>query len=245
MKKIANTDYIIICVIIIIANIAIPAYATGIYKESSLEINFITENDTLPMSNVDISIYKLASYENDTASTQWKDLYSNYTIDLTRSSDEEILAKTVELADFVKSNDINSDYKLTTNSIGKAEITFENGIYLICGAETVRNNITYTPTPCIIQLPYTDEDGTLVYEATIKLKYERKDPENPIQPTPPTPPAEEETPSTTTPPTTQTGVLGSTLPSTGDIILIVVGILILVISLNILQMLNGKRKNKG
>ncbi len=241
MKKISNTYYIIICVIIIIANIAIPTYATGIDNESSLEINFITENDTLPMSNVDISIYKLASYEKDTAKTQWLDTYSDYKIDLARSTDEEILAKTVELADFVKSNNINSDYKLTTNSSGKAEINFENGVYLICGAETIRDDITYTPTPSVIQLPYTDEEGTLVYEATIKLKYERKDPENPTQPEEPTtPPTEEQTP-----PTIETGVLGSTLPDTGDIILIVVGILILVILLNILQMLNKKRKNKN
>ncbi len=241
MKRTSKKYFVIAFIIIAITSFIIPANATRIENESSLEINFITENDTLPMDNVDISIYKLASYENGTAETQWKDIYANYTIDLTRSTDEEILAKTAELADFVKSNNINSDYKLTTNSVGKAKTTFENGVYLICGAETIKNKITYTPTPCIIQLPYTDEEGTLIYEATIKLKYERKDPENPIQPAEPiTPPTEEPIP-----PTIETGVLGSTLPDTGDIILIVVGILILVISLNIIQMLNGKRKNKN
>lgn len=249
MKKIAKTYYVIIFVIIIIANIINPTYAVETENKSLLEINFLTENDTLLMDNVDISIYKLASFENENYTIEWQDTYSSYKIDLGESSDEEIISKAIELGDFVKTNNITADFKLKTDSNGTDEVNLDNGIYLICGAETIKNDITYTPIPCIIQLPYTDENGTLIYSASIELKYDRKEPEitppttTPTTPTIPTTPTAD-TPTTTSPSTTPNGNSNNLLPSTGDIIIMVVIILILVIAINVIQILNEKRKNK-
>ena len=231
MKNIAKKNYIIIFFIIIISFI-IPTYAVEAETESTLEINFIAENNTLPMDNVDISIYKLASFESNNHIAQWQNIYSNNIIDLDNVSDEEIISKAMELSNFVKANNINADYKLTTDFDGKNKITLENGIYLICGMETVKNDVIYTPTPCIIQLPYTDNSGKLIYSASIELKYEISAVAQPtvqptIQPTP-SPEISENTP-----------------PRTGDIIQIVVGILILVIALNIIQILIQKNKKNN
>lgn len=259
MKKTFKKFSMIIFIIVLITNLIIPTYAVesenesssendsinnneseseseeetetnpNKKSESSLEINFVTNNDTIPMNNADILIYKLASFENKDFSITWEDTYSDYMIDLGLATDEEIISEASELANFVNTNNINADYKIKTDSNGKATVTLENGIYLIYGEKTVKNDITYTPNPCIIQLPYTDEDGTLIYDASIELKYEMKLPD-------PTP-------------TIEPGKTGSTkksfIPKTGDIILIVVGILILVLALNILQMIHEVRKSKN
>lgn len=258
MEKILKKLSMIIFIIVLITNLIIPTYAvesvddsssendsidntetekeeetdtTNSTKksESSLEINFITNNNTVPINNANISIYKLASFENKDFSITWKDTYLDYMIDLGLATDEEVVSNALELADFVNSNNINVDYKATTDSKGKANVTIENGIYLICGEKTIRNDITYTPTPCIIQLPYTDEDGTLIYDANIELKYEMKLPD----------------PKPTVTPENQGNNKNSFIPKTGDIILIVVGILILVLGLNIIQMIHEIRKNKN
>lgn len=234
MKKNNKKYYLIILFIIILINFIIPVYAEELRRESSLTINFITESNTLPMDNVDVLIYKLASYEDESYVAKWQSNYLKYEMDLEKSTDKEIIARAAELADFVKSNNINFDYKVTTNSNGKSDITFQNGIYLICGTETVKNNVKYIPVPCIIELPYFDKEGTAIHDVSIELKYDREE----LEITPP--PTEQSviTPS----PSVQTEEPESVLPRTGDIIQIVVGILLLVIVLNAFQILHEKRK---
>lgn len=223
MRKIGKKYCAIMFFIIIISNFIITTYAVEQEKKSSLEINFITENNTQAMDSVNVYIYKLASLDDESYVTKWQDTYSDYEMDIGRATDEEVISRAIQLADYVKSNNIGADYVLTTDSKGKSKITFENGIYLVCGAETVDNDVTYTPMPCIIQLPYTSEYGDLIYDTSVALKYERKENEIPTQQTP------EES--------------KSNIPRTGDIIQIVAVILILVIILNIIQMINEK-KNK-
>ena len=226
MKKLGKKYCVILLFIIIISNFITTTFAVEQEKVSSLEINFITENNTQPMDNVNVSVYKLASLDDESYVTKWQDIYSNYEMDIGKATDEEVISKAIELADYVKTNNIEADYVLTTDSNGKNKITFENGIYLICGAETVENNVTYTPMPCIIQLPYTSEFGDLIYDASVALKYERKENEIPAQST-----VEDSK---------------NNVPRTGDIIQIVALILLVVIVLNIIQVVNEKKnKNKN
>ena len=253
MKKIKKYCLIIFLILILLSNIS-QTYAVNISDTSSLEISFITENNTTPMGNVKIKIYKLASYSYEDFSITWDEVYNDYMIDLAFAEDDEIISTASNINEFIKENNMTADYEIITNSSGIAEITFDNGIYLICGEKTVKNGIIYTPNPFIIQMPYTNEDGELVYNVSVELKYDRvKQPDQ--RPADPGPSGSDSVPSESEDKTNtgstpsrvrRTDRSGLFLPLTGDMLPIIVGIIILiVVLLNIIvQIIFGKKRKK-
>ena len=163
MKKIIK------CILIMLVMIcfSINLYAKE-NSESSLNISFITENNTQYMEGVDIYLYKLASYNND--KFEWDEIYNDFKIDFDKITDEDFVSATQKLDEYVKSN-----YKITTDSKGQANITFENGIYLISLNEVEKNNIVYKPYPYIVPMPYMDEKGISSNELSVELKYDRQE----------------------------------------------------------------------
>lgn len=232
MKKIKKIVFIILLFICFSLNI----YANEFSEKSTLNISFVTENNSLFMENVDIYIYKLATFNNDDYSVKWNDIYSDFEFDLSTITDEEMISTSYELGEFVKEQNIDEDYKITTDFNGDANITFENGIYLICVDQVVKNKVIYTPYPCIIQMPYTDEDGSLTYKANIELKYFRKEIDQKIEE-----PAQFQTPPTNT----QLPQKQSNIINTGDLVPIIFGVLILFSMIIILIMLELKKKNNN
>ena len=219
MKRlISKCNLIIFITLVLLINLIFPSYAVDSQLQSTIEVSYITENNTLPMSNVDIFIYKLASFDNETYQTTWKEIFSDYKV-------EEIITDAAKLSDYIKSNNISYDYKLTTDSSGKDNITFDNGIYLICGQEKTLDNIIYTPIPCILELPYTSSTGSLVHDVSIELKYNRTEKDIPQSP--------ESKPSKNT----------HSL-NTGDTIIITFIVLVISIILNIIVYVKKKKEEK-
>ncbi len=168
MKKIIKC----ILIMLVMISFSINLYAKE-NSESSLNISFITENNTQYMEGVDIYLYKLASYNND--KFEWDEIYNDFKIDFDKITDEDFVSATQKLDEYVKSNNINPNYKITTDSKGLANITFENGIYLISLNEVEKNNIVYKPYPYIVPMPYMDEKGISSNELSVELKYDRYD----------------------------------------------------------------------
>ncbi len=226
MKRLINKcNLIIFITLILLINLIFPSYAVDSQLQSTIEVSYITENNTLPMNNVDVFIYKLASFDNETYKTTWKEIFSDFEVDFEETSDEEIISDAAKLSDYIKSNNISYDYKLTTDSSGKDNITFDNGIYLICGQEKTLDNIIYTPIPCILELPYTSSTGSLVHDVSIELKYNRTEKDIPQSP--------ESKPSKNT----------HSL-NTGDTIIITFIVLVISIILNIIVYVKKKKEEK-
>lgn len=189
-------------------------------------------------------------------------MYNDFIIDLSTASDQKIISTASNIAKFVKDNNIESTYQLKTNSKGRAETVLENGIYLVCGDEAVKNNVTYTPTPCILELPYTDLEGTLIFEADVELKYDRKEPEPEPEPEPEEPntnpsdsgtvgqpivqPAQSQSSTSTNQNKNVRKSRPNILPLTGDVVVIIAVLVILVILvINIIQIILSKKKKKN
>ncbi|MBQ9388115.1 MAG: sortase [Lachnospiraceae bacterium] len=216
--------YRIMIAALVLAATLLPAYAWGAEPPAGQKaqsekgkISIHYSDDGAALENVTFSVYPVAGF-NAANELELTDYFSacQSEINLHDAEEWKELAKTLE--GYVQRDKVEPAFNDQTDARG--EVNFDNletGLYLICGESAVINGKKYTPLPCLICLPYLDDDGTVQYSAVLKPKKDIQDPTNPTEPTTVTPPGPK-TPGSKLP---QTGMLQWPVPVASALGLIV------------------------
>ena len=148
-------------------------------RTSSLSVTY--QYDTVMLSNVDVSLYYLASVD-ESGVFQFTDDYLDVAFDTTNisSSDLTLHAETIE--NYISSHQLQVSSLLKTNQNGVTN--FSNlvpGLYLVTVDSKVVGDYRYDASPTIVSIPIL-EDGTYQYDVQMNIKTEREELEQEITP---------------------------------------------------------------
>ena len=148
-------------------------------RTSSLSVTY--QYDTVMLSNVDVSLYYLASVD-DSGVFQFTDDYLDVAFDTTNisSSDLTLHAETIE--NYISSHQLQASSLLKTNQNGVTN--FSNlvpGLYMVTVDSKVVGDYRYDASPTIVSIPIL-EDGTYQYDVQMNIKTEREELEQEITP---------------------------------------------------------------
>ena len=148
-------------------------------RTSSLSVTY--QYDTVMLSNVDVSLYYLASVD-ATGVFQFTDDYLDVAFDTTNisSSDLTLHAETIE--NYISSHQLQASSLLKTNQNGVTN--FSNlvpGLYMVTVDSKVVGDYRYDASPTIVSIPIL-EDGTYQYDVQMNIKTEREELEQEITP---------------------------------------------------------------
>lgn len=148
-------------------------------RTSSLSVTY--QYDTVMLSNVDVSLYYLASVD-ESGVFQFTDDYLDVAFDTTNisSSDLTLHAETIE--NYISSHQLQASSLLKTNQNGVTN--FSNlvpGLYLVTVDSKVVGDYRYDASPTIVSIPIL-EDGTYQYDVQMNIKTEREELEQEITP---------------------------------------------------------------
>lgn len=225
MRKVIRYCSALLVCVLVAAAFAVSVCAVG--ETTNLDISFLVEEKTTPLPDANIYIYKLADLDPQTGDLVWYDDYADYVFDLSRALDSEQIARAAQLAEFIAGQSgLTPMHTLVTNDRGIASAAVESGLYLICGDSAKLGDKTYTPTPFLLRLPYTDSDGNPLETLYIEIKYTVEELEVSPSPTPTSEPEKSPDPTTTPEPegspapTSTPGPVGTPSPTpanSGDV----------------------------
>lgn len=197
-------------------------------RTSSLSVTY--QYDTVMLSNVDVSLYYLASVD-ATGVFQFTDDYLDVAFDTTNISSSDLTLQAETIENYISSHQLQASSLLKTNQNGVTN--FSNlvpGLYLVTVDSKVVGDYRYDASPTIVSIPIL-EDGTYQYDVQMNIKTEREELEQEI-----TPPGDVDDNNEVVPNTLDNIYL--------YIVLLVISIIVIVgITLYIVKM-KGKNKNE-
>ncbi len=186
MKKILMNFIIFVITIL-------PISVFAIENEGSISVSL--KYDEKPVSGVEFTLYKIASYDNDKLSNT--DDFKNYELTFEDITDENTNTIIEELLKYINENEIKCYDNMKTNSNGM--LTFRNlekGIYLVVGnnMNSEDGKSVYISQPSLVTIPTKVEDeesyGVIIepkcdyrdYIETLKVIKKWDDDNNPDRP---------------------------------------------------------------
>lgn len=197
-------------------------------RTSSLSVTY--QYDTVMLSNVDVSLYYLASVD-ESGVFQFTDDYLDVAFDTTNISSSDLTLQAETIENYISSHQLQASSLLKTNQNGVTN--FSNlvpGLYMVTVDSKVVGDYRYDASPTIVSIPIL-EDGTYQYDVQMNIKTEREELEQEI-----TPPGDVDDNNEVVPNTLDNIYL--------YIVLLVISIIVIVgITLYIVKM-KGKNKNE-
>ena len=197
-------------------------------RTSSLSVAY--QYDTVMLSNVDVSLYYLASVD-ESGVFQFTDDYLDVAFDTTNISSSDLTLQAETIENYISSHQLQASSLLKTNQNGVTN--FSNlvpGLYLVTVDSKVVGDYRYDASPTIVSIPVL-EDGVYQYDVQMNVKTEREKLEQEI-----TPPGDVDDNNEVVPNTLDNIYL--------YIVLLVISIIVIVgITLYIVKM-KGKNKNE-
>lgn len=148
-------------------------------RMSSLSVTY--QYDTVMLSNVDVSLYYLASVD-ATGVFQFTDDYLDVAFDTTNISSSDLTLQAETIENYISSHQLQASSLLKTNQNGVTN--FSNlvpGLYLVIVDSKVVGDYRYDASPTIVSIPIL-EDGTYQYDVQMNIKTEREELEQEITP---------------------------------------------------------------
>ena len=148
-------------------------------RTSSLSVTY--QYDTVMLSNVDVSLYYLASVD-ESGVFQFTDDYLDVAFDTTNISSSDLTLQAETIENYISSHQLQASSLLKTNQNGVTN--FSNlvpGLYLVTVDSKVVGDYRYDASPTIVSIPIL-EDGTYQYDVQMNIKTEREELEQEITP---------------------------------------------------------------
>lgn len=148
-------------------------------RMSSLSVTY--QYDTVMLSNVDVSLYYLASVD-ATGFFQFTDDYLDVAFDTTNISSSDLTLQAETIENYISSHQLQASSLLKTNQNGVTN--FSNlvpGLYMVTVDSKVVGDYRYDASPTIVSIPIL-EDGTYQYDVQMNIKTEREELEQEITP---------------------------------------------------------------
>lgn len=148
-------------------------------RTSSLSVTY--QYDTVMLSNVDVSLYYLASVD-ESGVFQFTDDYWDVAFDTTNISSSDLTLQAETIENYISSHQMQASSLLKTNQNGVTN--FSNlvpGLYLVTVDSKVVGDYRYDASPTIVSIPIL-EDGTYQYDVQMNIKTEREELEQEITP---------------------------------------------------------------
>lgn len=148
-------------------------------RTSSLSVTY--QYDTVMLSNVDVSLYYLASVD-ATGFFQFTDDYLDVAFDTTNISSSDLTLQAETIENYISSHQLQASSLLKTNQNGVTN--FSNlvpGLYMVTVDSKVVGDYRYDASPTIVSIPIL-EDGTYQYDVQMNIKTEREELEQEITP---------------------------------------------------------------
>ena len=148
-------------------------------RTSSLSVTY--QYDTVMLSNVDVSLYYLASVD-ESGVFQFTDDYLDVAFDTTNISSSDLTLQAETIENYISSHQMQASSLLKTNQNGVTN--FSNlvpGLYLVTVDSKVVGDYRYDASPTIVSIPIL-EDGTYQYDVQMNIKTEREELEQEITP---------------------------------------------------------------
>lgn len=148
-------------------------------RTSSLSVTY--QYDTVMFSNVDVSLYYLASVD-ESGVFQFTDDYLDVAFDTTNISSSDLTLQAETIENYISSHQLQASSLLKTNQNGVTN--FSNlvpGLYLVTVDSKVVGDYRYDASPTIVSIPIL-EDGTYQYDVQMNIKTEREELEQEITP---------------------------------------------------------------
>lgn len=103
----------------------------------------------------------------------WCDVYAGYRLTLDTEDKGKFTALPQTLAQYILKDNIKSDATMKTGTDGRCQFSgLTDGMYLVMGADTVKDGYTYSTVPALVILPYLkDGSHTLSYETELEVKH--------------------------------------------------------------------------
>ena len=148
-------------------------------RTSSLSVTY--QYDTVMLSNVDVSLYYLASVD-ESGVFQFTDDYLDVAFDTTNISSSDLTLQAETIENYISSHQLQASSLLKTNQNGVTN--FSNlvpGLYMVTVDSKVVGDYRYDASPTIVSIPIL-EDGTYQYDVQMNIKTEREELEQEITP---------------------------------------------------------------
>ena len=148
-------------------------------RTSSLSVTY--QYDTVMLSNVDVSLYYLASVD-ESEVFQFTDDYLDVAFDTTNISSSDLTLQAETIENYISSHQLQASSLLKTNQNGVTN--FSNlvpGLYMVTVDSKVVGDYRYDASPTIVSIPIL-EDGTYQYDVQMNIKTEREELEQEITP---------------------------------------------------------------
>ncbi len=147
---------------------AFSVFTASAAGNNSIKIINIQDSKDNPISNWNLSIYEVASYDASTYTYSVTDDFGQY-IDVQFITEEQtandVSNKATELQDVINTNGLTAVSTVATDAQGTATFTnLEDGLYIIC----YQSNTTYDSSPTFIEVPDYDNNQSVTVEAKIE-----------------------------------------------------------------------------
>lgn len=148
-------------------------------RTSSLSVTY--QYDTVMLSNVDVSLYYLASVD-ESGVFQFTDDYLDVAFDTTNISSSDLTLQAETIENYISSYQLQASSLLKTNQNGVTNFSdLVPGLYLVTVDSKVVGDYRYDASPTIVSIPIL-EDGTYQYDVQMNIKTEREELEQEITP---------------------------------------------------------------
>ena len=148
-------------------------------RTSSLSVTY--QYDTVMLSNVDVSLYYLASVD-ESGVFQFTDDYLDVAFDTTNISSSDLTLQAESIENYISSHQLQASSLLKTNQNGVTNFSdLVPGLYLVTVDSKVVGDYRYDASPTIVSIPIL-EDGTYQYDVQMNIKTEREELEQEITP---------------------------------------------------------------
>ena len=138
-------------------------------RTSSLSVTY--QYDTVMLSNVDVSLYYLASVD-ESEVFQFTDDYLDVAFDTTNISSSDLTLQAETIENYISSHQLQASSLLKTNQNGVTNFSdLVPGLYLVTVDSKVVGDYRYDASPTIVSIPIL-EDGTYQYDVQMNIKTE-------------------------------------------------------------------------
>lgn len=178
MKKVVSSFFLFLS-ILSFGVLNVKADNIDSSRTSSLAVTY--QYDTVMLSNVDVSLYYLASVD-ATGVFQFTDDYLDVAFDTTNISSSDLTLQAEIIENYISSHQLQATSFLKTNQNGVAN--FSNlvpGLYMVAVDSKIVGDYRYDASPTIVSIPIL-EDGTYQYDVQMNIKTEREELEQEITP---------------------------------------------------------------
>ena len=178
MKKVVSSFFLFLS-ILSFGVLNVKADNIDVSITSSLSVTY--QYDTVMLSNVDVSLYYLASVD-ESGVFQFTDDYLDVAFDTTNISSSDLTLQAETIENYISSHQLQASSLLKTNQNGVTNFSdLVPGLYLVTVDSKVVGDYRYDASPTIVSIPIL-EDGTYQYDVQMNIKTEREELEQEITP---------------------------------------------------------------